>query len=105
MACRLLTALGYTILARNIRHGRAEMDILAQEKGYLVCVEVKTRTSATFGRPEEFVTARKRTLLNEALLAEVDQRRWAGPSRFDEVSLLLLPDGFKAELFRDVQYD
>ncbi len=105
MACRLLTAMGYTILGRNIRHGRAEIDVLAVEKGYLVCLEVKARTSAAFGRPEEFITPRKRALLNEALQLEVEQRAWKGPSRFDEVSLLLLPDGFKAQVFKDVQYD
>lgn len=105
MACRLLTALGYTVLGRNIRHGRAEMDVLAVEGGALVCIEIKTRNSVVFGRPEEFITRRKQTLLNEALREEVRLRGWQGPARFDEVSLVLQPFGYRAEVFRDVQYD
>jgi putative endonuclease len=105
MACRLLTALGYTVLGRNIRHGRGEVDILAMENGYLVCLEIKTRSSTTFGRPEQFINRKKRSLLYAALQEEVRLRHWAGPSRFDEIAILLLPDGFKAEVFRDVQYD
>ena len=105
MACRLLTALGYTILARNLRHGRAEMDVLATEDGYLVCIEIKTRTNLAFGRPEEFITPRKQALLNDALREEVRERNWEGPSRFDEVALVLKEDGYTAEVFRDVRYD
>jgi len=105
MACRLLTALGYTVLARNIRHGRAEMDVLALEGDFLVCIEIKTRTTTTFGRPEEFITPRKRELLNKALAEEVHTRGWKGPSRFDEVAIVLEPHGYKAQIFRDVQYD
>jgi putative endonuclease len=105
MACRLLLAFGYRLLARNVRHGRAEIDVLALEGGFLVCIEVKTRTSATFGQPLEFVTRRKRQLLNDALRAEIEQRNWLGPSRFDEVSLLLEPHGWRAEVYRDVRYD
>ncbi len=104
MACRLLTALGYKLLARNVRHGRAEMDVLATEGGALVCIEIKTRTNTAFGRPEEFITKRKQVLLNQALQAEVEARQWQGPARFDEVALVLLPDGYQAQVFRDVWY-
>jgi putative endonuclease len=105
MACKLLTAFGYTILGRNIRHGRAEMDVLALESGFLVCIEIKTRTNTTHGQPEDFITPKKMALLNQALQEEVYTRQWPGPSRFDEVALVLEPHGWRAHIFRDVQYD
>jgi len=104
MACRLLMALGYKVLGRNIRHGRAEMDILAQDGPYLVCVEVKARTSTVFGLPAQHITARKQELLNFALQEEMIKRGWQGPARFDEVSLVLLADGYLAEVYTDVWY-
>ncbi|MEK6709554.1 MAG: YraN family protein, partial [Nitrospinota bacterium] len=42
-ACRHLERNGYRILARNYRGPRYEVDIVAEEKGVLAFVEVKTR--------------------------------------------------------------
>lgn len=67
-AARYLTARGYRILGRNLRTPYGEIDILAQQSDQLVFVEVKTRTSRTFGNPEEAVTPRKQEhLLASAL--------------------------------------
>ena len=57
-----LAAAGWAILARNVRIGRSEVDIVAIEPGHggaLVVVEVRSRTSAGFGEPEESVDAAK----------------------------------------------
>ncbi|GAB4525917.1 MAG: YraN family protein [Anaerolineales bacterium] len=59
-AAEYLSACGYHILGRNLRTPYGEIDLLAQQGGQLVFVEVKTRTSRAFGNPEEAVTARKR---------------------------------------------
>jgi putative endonuclease len=51
---------GYRILARNVHTAYGEIDLIArQQKGGLVFVEVKTRTNASFGYPEEAVDERK----------------------------------------------
>ncbi len=52
---------GYRVLARNVRTGRGEIDLVAQQDSgeVLVFIEVKTRTNASFGLPEEAVDARK----------------------------------------------
>lgn len=47
------------ILARNYRGGKGEIDIVALDRGTLVFVEVKTRTSEHYGSPKEAVTKRK----------------------------------------------
>lgn len=50
---------GYRIVARNYRCRLGEIDIVAEKKDKLVFVEVKTKTSASFGLPQEMVTYRK----------------------------------------------
>jgi putative endonuclease len=69
-AAHFLEERGYLILERNARTPYGEIDLVAQrleeEAGYegatlvTVFVEVKTRTTTTFGLPEEAITARKR---------------------------------------------
>ncbi len=60
---------GYTIVARNVRAGGVEMDIIARRGRVLVFVEVKTRRSTRFGAPEEAVDARKRARLVRGAVA------------------------------------
>ena len=50
---------GYTILENNIRTPYGEIDIIASLDGLIVFVEVKARTTHTFGMPEEALTPRK----------------------------------------------
>ena len=65
-AIKLLKAKGYKILARNFRSKFGEIDVVAQESGVLVFVEVKTRWSKRYGNPEESVTPRKLAHLTRA---------------------------------------
>ena len=65
-ALTLLKNNGYQIIERNFRSKIGEIDIIAIDPstgsgpdGTLVFVEVKTRWSAKFGKPEEAVTPRK----------------------------------------------
>ena len=46
-AAQYLTDNGYTIKGRNVRFGRHELDIIAEDDEYIVFVEVKTRTEAS----------------------------------------------------------
>ena len=59
LAADWLTAKGYSILERNWRYGRYEVDIIASRKDILHIIEVKFRRSKTYGRPEESVSRRK----------------------------------------------
>lgn len=64
-----LAAGGWTILARNVRVGRYELDLVAIDPGpprMLVIVEVRWRARRDFGLPEETVDHRKRTRLRNA---------------------------------------
>lgn len=49
----------FTILERNWRYARVEIDIIASKNNVLHFIEVKTRTSTRFGLPEESVSVKK----------------------------------------------
>ena len=64
-----LEAAGWTIVARNLRLGRDEVDLLAVDPGppaALVLVEVRRRGRRDFGLPEESLDHRKRAALRRA---------------------------------------
>ena len=60
---------GYTIIARNWRCPRGELDVVALRHGVLVVCEVKARRNAAFGDPFEAITARKVQRLRRATAA------------------------------------
>lgn len=56
-----LSQKGYKVIERNYRNKTGEIDLIAlsPQGDELVFIEVKTRKSASFGRPEEAVDSRK----------------------------------------------
>ena len=59
LAADWLIARGFHILHRNWRHGRYEVDIIAVKEDCIHIIEVKSRTSDTYGPPELGVSRRK----------------------------------------------
>ena len=104
LAVDYLLQKGYTILERNYIFQKAEIDIIAQQGATVVVVEVKTRNSAFFGDPQDFVNPKKIKLLvkaaNEYLIAnEVDKE-----VRFDIVAVLKNKHLEKIEHFENAFY-
>ena len=60
IAERYLEEQGYQVLDRNVRSPFGEIDLVANDRGTLVFIEVKTRRDSNFGFPEEAVGARKK---------------------------------------------
>jgi putative endonuclease len=58
-ACGFLKDLGYEILEKNYQCKIGEIDVIARRKGRLAFVEIKTRTSAQRGAPQEAVNLQK----------------------------------------------
>lgn len=58
-AADYLVAKGYEIIARNVRTPYGEIDLIVQKDDTTIFVEVKTRTTKSFGPPEIAVTPRK----------------------------------------------
>lgn len=89
LACEYLTNKGYAILETNWRLGRLEADIIAYKEGVIVMVEVKTRTSQSFGEPEEFVTAAKQQACIRLANAYM-RTNWRDEEvRFDIISVVI----------------
>jgi Holliday junction resolvase-like predicted endonuclease len=66
IATTYLRAKGYTIIARNWRHPRAEIDIIAKLGSVATCFEVKYRKSQSNGKGLDYITARKLQQMHKA---------------------------------------
>ena len=72
-----LAAAGWTLLGRNVRLGRDELDIVAVDPGpprALVVVEVRRRGRRDFGLAEETLDHRKRAALRRAIGTLLERR-------------------------------
>jgi putative endonuclease len=56
-----LFASGFTVLARNVRVGKLELDIVARQGSLVVVVEVRTRGPGSYERAFQSIDYRKRT--------------------------------------------
>jgi putative endonuclease len=101
-AAHYLQAHGYKILERNFRCRAGEVDIIAEEKGDLVFVEVKARSSKLFGDPAEAVTSRKQGQISKAALCYLGDRHRGRAARFDVVTVQFSGDRVSGvEIIRD----
>jgi putative endonuclease len=92
IAAGFLEAKGYTVLDRNYRFEKAEIDIAALdlENHELVFVEVKTRTDFSGMPPEAAVTATKQRLIFRAADSYLYERQMTSvPVRFDVIAINL----------------
>ena len=91
---RVLVRSGYKIRHRNFRCPLGELDLVAEDRGVLVFIEVKTRTTTEFGVPLEAVSpAKQRRLARLATYYLAGCRMLERPCRFDAVSVVISPTG------------
>lgn len=68
LACRYYTQKGYILLEKKYRCCFGEIDLILKKGNRIYFVEVKTRTTRTFGSPEESINFKKqRTILKVSL--------------------------------------
>ena len=84
---------GYTILVRNFRFQKAEIDIIAEKDNLIIIVEVKARSTDVFMLPQEAVTKTKIKLLVSAANHFMEEFNKDQEVRFDIISVL--PDAEK----------
>jgi len=101
LAMEYLQKKKYTILERNWRFKKAEVDIIAQKEGVLAVIEVKTRTSNYFGNPQDFVNPKKIKLLVEAINEYVTSKNLDIEVRFDIIAILKNQYRFEIEHLED----
>tara|TARA_B100000497_G_scaffold31769_1_gene37322 strand:- start:2797 stop:3159 length:363 start_codon:yes stop_codon:yes gene_type:complete len=105
IAAAYLAKNGYAILAQNFYFDKAELDIVAQKnKGTIVVVEVKTRTSDFFGNPQDFVSPSKIKLLVKAANEYVISKNLDVEVRFDIIAVIKNKREEKIEHFKNAFY-
>ncbi|MEK7631409.1 MAG: YraN family protein [Patescibacteria group bacterium] len=87
LAADFLCAKGYRIIARNVRSPYGEIDLVCQERGTLVLVEVRYRASAAFGRPEETVVGQKLLRMQRSAEWYVTHTHYTDDYRIDVVGV------------------
>lgn len=89
MAVSYLRLHGYEIIERNFRYRQGEIDIVAKEKDTYVFCEVKYRTTAEGGYPEESVSAGKQRRICASALYYLQKKGLGDVScRFDVICIL-----------------
>lgn len=90
LAASHVRELGWEILERNYRTRFGEIDLVCQDRGTIIFVEVKTRASSDVARPDQSVTQRKqaklRRLVEEYLVRHNLESR---DVRFDVLGVIL----------------
>jgi putative endonuclease len=87
-ASRYLESNHYEILAHNVRTPYGELDIVAMKDDVVVFVEVKTRSTKSYGFPEDSVTpTKKEHLMNAAQSFLVDHPELGTSWQIDVVSV------------------
>ena len=90
MAATFLQKAGYKILIRNYRQKCGEIDIIAEDKGMLVFIEVKTRKNTSFGTPFAAVTENKQRHIGKVAQDYLNRNNlFDRPARFDVISILV----------------
>jgi putative endonuclease len=93
---------GYTLLHQNWRFSHWEVDIIAEKKGTLHFIEVKTLSSEKFGYPEQKVGKKKlQHLINAAQQFLLQNPQWQR-IQFDVLSITLTAAGAGYFLLEDV---
>lgn len=94
IAADYLAALGMRIVTRNWRRPEGEIDLVAEEAGTLVFVEVRSRTGVNHGHPFETVDRRKRSrIVRSSILYLGEEIASARDYRFDVVGVVFPEDG------------
>ncbi|MFZ2905848.1 MAG: YraN family protein [Cyclobacteriaceae bacterium] len=87
LAAEFLKKKGYEIVVQNYRHKHSEIDLIVKTETLLVFVEVKTRSSSSFGEPETFVDSKKAARIFEGAEQYMVDNHWSGNIRFDIVAV------------------
>ncbi len=93
-AVRHLRREGCRILKRNWQTDRGEIDLIAERKGVIHFIEVKTRRSDSHGAPDEAVDEKKQSRVRELAQSYLDQfRQPPAETSFDVVSVAVGQQG------------
>ena len=87
LACEYLRGRGCRIVACNYRSRFGEIDVIAEDRKFLIFAEVKLRKSAEYGAAREFVDARKQERLRQTALLWLEGHETRLQPRFDVIEI------------------
>jgi len=88
LAVDFLTKRKYKILGEKFFTKDGEIDLIAEQNGQLIFIEVKTRLSDKFGLPEEAVDRQKKEKMSEAGLQYLAEKQIGHDNyRFDCIAI------------------
>ncbi|MDP2921949.1 MAG: YraN family protein [Candidatus Omnitrophota bacterium] len=98
IAADYLNKQGYKIIERNYRIALGEIDIIAEDKGCICFIEVRSVNSRTSGLAEETISKIKQRQISKAALAYIKKYRLEDRScRFDALCIRSV-DSLKPEI-------
>ena len=89
IAVRYLQSKGYIIYEMNWRFGKLEVDIIAEDGRELIFIEVKSRSSEIYGRPEEAIDGVKELAILNAAEIYIRDFNLENEVRFDVISVII----------------
>ena len=95
---------GYKILHCNWKSGKREIDIIAENKDYIVFVEVKTRTDDYYMHPRHAVTSEKQKSIIYTAESYLERYNINKESRFDIISIISNGTSVEVEHIEDAFY-
>jgi putative endonuclease len=104
LAVDYLRKKGYKILHRNWKSGKREIDIIAENKDFIVFVEVKTRSDDYQMHPRHAVTSEKQKSIIYAAEGFIERYNINKESRFDIISIISDNKSFQVEHIEDAFY-
>jgi len=88
LALKKIKKMGYKCITRNYKCPLGEIDIIAQQNGYLVFLEIKTRRDTNTGFAKEAVNKRKMMQISKSALTYMKENNCSDvKSRFDVVAV------------------
>ena len=78
----------YSIIERNFRFDKAEVDIIARKGDALAIIEVKTRSTTDFGNPQDFVKPGQIKRLVKAVDEYITLNKLDVEVRFDIIAIV-----------------
>ena len=88
LAANHLKNKGYSILYRNYKFLKNEVDIIARYEDKIIVVEVKTRQTAEIGEPWMAVTKAKQKLIIQVANHFIQTNEIENDTRFDIISIV-----------------
>lgn len=98
---KFLLNLGYSVLAKNYRFKHLEVDLICQKEGFLIAVEVKTRTKDQVVSPLQAVNKTKQKNMAKAINHYAEAINFQGEIRMDVITVVKAGTAFTLSHIED----